>query len=113
MCALEARVGLEHQDHTYLYSRFIWRLLWKCSTAGAFNENVHSGTVAGSIQSKQAAAAPSGCSKETTLHKPNTLSDRPTFVLGLDLTNWIIAHSSFHNAKQTADKKETQTKSAK
>lgn len=41
---------------------------------------------------------------ETILHKPNKVSDRPTFGLVLDLTNWIMAQSSFYNAKQTADK---------
>lgn len=41
------------------------------------------------------------CAVETVLHKPDKLSEWPTFGLGLDLTNWITAQSSFY--KRHAD----------
>lgn len=52
------------------------------------------------IQSQQLSAVLS----EAVLHKPNKLSDWPTFGPGLDLTNWIMTQSSFYNAKLIADK---------
>lgn len=85
--------------HIYTHNAFAdLELLWKRNVDGPCDENIHSGSWF--IQSQQATAALS----ETILHKPNKLSDWPTFGLGLDLTNWIMAQSSFYNAKQTADK---------
>lgn len=75
--------------------------------AGPCDEDLHSGTVAGlSDQSNQVLHW--FYTKEKILQKLNKLSVWPTFGLGLDLTNWIMARSSFYNVdswQRQADKK--------
>lgn len=71
-------------------------------------ENFPSAPQAEFIQSMRPTAALS----EAILHKPNKPTGCPALGLGLDLTNWITAQSSFYNAKQAADKDNRQQSSS-
>lgn len=74
-------------------------LLWKHNTDGPWDGSTPPPRF---VQSQEQGCR---CAVETVLHKPDKLSEWPTFGLGLDLTNWITAQSSFYSAMQTADRK--------
>lgn len=89
------------------------KLLWKHNVDGTCDQSVIEALRRIRLRRTLRPITASGCccAVETILHKPDKLSEWPTFGPGLDRTNWITAQSSFHNAKQTVDQDNVKFKS--